>query len=112
MNKFVIYGGIIGAVASATIIGILMFQLSKMNKQIDELNNALGAANLTIEFQEEVIFETQRQQKIINDNIRQFNQQVQTIVRQSRPQLSDNPDSKELSDSINDIFDRFNEVSR
>ena len=112
MNRFVIYGGIIGAVAAAAIIGLLMFQLNVAQNQVDELNNELGVANITIEIQEAVINETQRQQKIINDNIRQFNQQVQNIDRRERPQLSTNPDSQELTNSINDLFNRFNEVSR
>lgn len=112
MSKFFLYGSIIGAVASAAIIGLLMFQMNRMGNQIDELNTKLGTAEITIELQEETITEQIRQNKIINENIKQFNQEVQDIGRQERPTISSNPDSQELSNSINNIFERFNEVSR
>lgn len=112
MSKFFLYGGILGAVASAAIIGVLLFQMNGMSNQIDELNVELGTAKTTIELQEETIIEQIRQSEIISENIKQFNREVQDIGRQERPKISSSPDSKELSNSINNIFQRFNEVSR
>lgn len=115
MSKFLIYGGLLGAVSMLTLIGFLWWQNSNLQDENAQLNTELSAAYTAIELQEETIKENERQQAIVNRNIRQLNQEIAEIENREKeqiPTIKDNATSEDLNRFMRGLNNRIERATQ
>lgn len=114
MSKFFLYGGILGAVSMLTLIGFLWFQNNNLQDRNEQLNNELSTALSAIETQQETIEENERQQAIVNRNIRRLNSEIAEIEQREKvvPVPSEDASTEDLNKFMRQLNERLERVTR
>lgn len=115
MSKFLLYGGLLGAVSMLTLIGFLWWQNSSLQDKNEQLNTELSTALSAIELQQETIEENERQQAIVNRNMRQLNAEIAEIENREEEKsltLKDDVSTEDLNKFMRQLNNRIERATR